>query len=156
MKIRRNSHYGKSPIAYPLKCALLSRAFGDKLVAYFCAPDKGAFIFWRNIMQKTKNKVVCIVAAVLVALSMLLSACGGGEVKVKLLKSDEKLVVIEATGTGGSLEDALKELKADGKLDYEGSISEYGFYLVSINGYVPDALKMNFGRFILRLENMKV
>ena len=95
-------------------------------------------------MQKTRNKIAFIVAVVMVALSMLLSACGDGDAKVKLLKNDEKLVVIEAIDTGGSLEDALKELKADGKLDYEGSTSEYGFYLVSINGYIPDASKNEF------------
>lgn len=95
-------------------------------------------------MQKSKNKIAFIVAVVMVALSMLLSACGDRDVKVKLLKNDEKLVVIEAIDTGGSLEDALKELKADGKLEYDGSTSEYGFYLNSINGYVPDASKNEF------------
>lgn len=95
-------------------------------------------------MQKTKNTIAFIVAVVIVALSTLLSACGDGDAKVKLLKNDEKLVVIEAIETSGSLEDALKELKADGKLDYESTTGEYGFYLVSINGYVPDASKNEF------------
>lgn len=80
----------------------------------------------------------------MVALSMLLSACGDGDAKAKLLKSDEQLIVIEAIATGGSLEDALKELKSDGKIDYESSTSEYGAFLNSINGYVPDASKNEF------------
>lgn len=95
-------------------------------------------------MQKIKNKVAFIAMVVMVALSMLLSACGDGDAKAKLLKSDEQLIVIEAIATGGSLEDALKELKSDGKIDYESSTSEYGAFLNSINGYVPDASKNEF------------
>lgn len=91
----------------------------------------------------------------MVALSLLLSACGDGDAKIKLLKNDEKLVVIEAIDTVGSLEDALKELKADGKLDYEGSTSEYGFYLVSINGYIPDASKKEFWAIYTTLGEYK-
>lgn len=95
-------------------------------------------------MKRTKNAVAYFVAVVMVAVSMLLSACGDGDAKVKLIKNNEKLVVIEAIASGGSLEDALKELKDDGKLDYEGSTGEYGFYLTSINGYTPDASKNEF------------
>lgn len=95
-------------------------------------------------MQKTKSKVALIVAVVMMALSTILSACGDGNAKAKLLKSDEKLIVIEAIATGGSIEDALKELKSDGEIDYEGSTSEFGFYLNSINGYVPDVSKNEF------------
>ena len=95
-------------------------------------------------MQKTKNKIAFIVAMIMAMLTIFLSACGDGDAKVKLLKNDETLVVIEAVETGGSLEDALKELKADGKLDYEGSTSDYGFYLISINGYTPDSSKNEF------------
>ena len=52
--------------------------------------------------------------------------------------------MIEALATGGSLEDALNELKTKGELDYVGSQSEYGCYLISINGYVPDAAEHEF------------
>ena len=62
-------------------------------------------------MKRTKNAVAYFVAVVMVAVSMLLSACGDGDAKVKLIKNNEKLVVIEAIASGGSLEDALKELK---------------------------------------------
>ena len=45
VKIRRNSHYGKSPIAYPLKSALLSWAIGDVIVAYFLCAQYGCIYF---------------------------------------------------------------------------------------------------------------
>lgn len=60
MEIRRNSHYGKSPIAYPLNCALLSRAFGDKIVTYFLCARMGAFIFGGFYAKdKKQSRIYC-------------------------------------------------------------------------------------------------
>ncbi|MCX4313571.1 MAG: hypothetical protein OSJ83_06925 [Clostridia bacterium] len=95
-------------------------------------------------MQRIRNRVVLIAMIMTIALSMLLCACGDVKVQVRLVKNDEKLVMIEALATGGSLEDALNELKTKGELDYVGSQSEYGCYLISINGYVPDAAEHEF------------
>ena len=61
-----------------------------------------------------------------------------------LLENTEKLVVIKASKTGGSVEDALKAYKEAGELEYEGDTGDYGFYLISVNGYVPDAQKNEF------------
>ena len=55
-----------------------------------------------------------------------------------ILESSDKLVVIKASAAGGSLEEAMAALKTAGKLTYDGSESEYGFYLTSVNGYTPD------------------
>lgn len=106
-------------------------------------------------MKRTKNAVAYVVAVIMVVVSMLLSACGDEDAKVKLLNNDEKLVVIEAIASGGSLEDALKELKDDGKLNYDGSTSEYGFYLISVNGYMPDATKNEFWAIYTTLGEYK-
>lgn len=56
-----------------------------------------------------------------------------------VLESSDKLVVIEAAETGGSLEEAMAALSKAGKLTYDGSEGDYGFYLNSVNGYAPDA-----------------
>ena len=48
-------------------------------------------------------------------------------------------VVIKASSTGGSLEDAMSWFKGIGKLSYEGEEGDYGFYLTSVNSYTPDA-----------------
>lgn len=55
-----------------------------------------------------------------------------------VLESSDKLLVIEASAAGGSLEEAMSALKEAGKLTYEGSEGDYGFYLASVNGYTPD------------------
>ena len=55
-----------------------------------------------------------------------------------VLEASDKLVVIEAQSTGGSLEEAMRSLQESGLLTYDGSESEYGFYLTSVNGYTAD------------------
>lgn len=87
--------------------------------------------------MRCKKFVTVLLAAVLAAL--ILSSCGGASSGAKILESGEKLLVIEATATGGSLEDAMNALKEAGELDFGGSESEYGFYLTSVNGYEADS-----------------
>lgn len=81
-------------------------------------------------------------AAVLCAalLTLFIAACGdrgAGGATVK--KSGEKLLVLEATETQGSLADALAALKGAGKITYEGSDNGYGLFITSLGGYTPDA-----------------
>ena len=82
-----------------------------------------------------------IILAILVIFTFAFTACAGdtaSSVGAAVLESSDKLVVIEAKAAGGSLEEAMAALKEAGELTYEGSESEYGFYLTSVNSYVPD------------------
>lgn len=91
--------------------------------------------------MKTR-KSICTVLAIILAVSLTLSACTAGKATsaaASLLESTQKIVVIEAKATGGSLEEAMAALSKSGDLTYEGAESEYGFYLISVNGYVPDS-----------------
>ena len=92
-------------------------------------------------MKKTRGIAVLIVAAIMALTTIVFAACGSKTTQdgVSLLESRNRLVVIEATKTGGSLEDALKIFKEAGELDYSGSISEFGLYLTSVNGYEANA-----------------
>lgn len=85
-----------------------------------------------------------IVATITAFAGFVLSACGSNDADATLLESSEPLVVILANTTSGSMQDAMEKFKEDGKLTYEGSESEYGFYLTSVNGYTPDASKNEF------------
>lgn len=97
-------------------------------------------------MKKAKTLLAITFSLVLMLTVTVFAACSNGSNvdAVKLLESPEKLVAIEATKTGGSLEDALKSLKKAGELEYEGSTGDFGFYLTSVNGYIPDASKNEF------------
>lgn len=89
-------------------------------------------------MKKPAKVLSVILAVILAALS--LASCGeGSSTGAKLLKSSDKLVVIEAEATGGSLLDALNALKEEGGLSFEGEDGDYGYYITSVNGYTPDA-----------------
>lgn len=70
-----------------------------------------------------------------ICLFIFVSCVDSVSVKAELLEKSDKLVVIKAVETGGSLEDALKALKNRGDLDYEGTVGDYGLYLSSLNGY---------------------
>ena len=97
-------------------------------------------------MKKTKTLLAMVFSFILMLTATIFAACNNESyaVDVNLLESTDKLVAIEATKTGGSLEDALKKLKETGELDYDGDMSEFGFYLTSVNGYTPDASKNEY------------
>ena len=83
-----------------------------------------------------------IFLAILLIVTFAFTACAGDTAAsggAAVLEGSDKLVVIEASSAGGSLEEAMAALKEAGTLTYEGSESEYGFYLASVNGYTPDA-----------------
>lgn len=94
--------------------------------------------------MKKFAKIISVIIAVL-TVTLAFASCGEeSSSAAKLLESSDKLVVIEAKETGGSLLDALNSLKEDGSLTFEGEDSEYGFYLNSVNGYTPDASANEF------------
>lgn len=86
------------------------------------------------------TKFISVILAIFFALTLTLTACSSdtASVSAELLESTEKLVAIKASAAGGSLEEAMASFRDAGKLTYEGSESEYGFYLTSVNGYTPD------------------
>lgn len=86
------------------------------------------------------TKFTSIILALFFVVTLTFTACTGDSAAAgaAVLEGSDKLVVIEANSTGGSLEEAMSALKKAGELAYEGSESEYGFYLTSVNGYVPD------------------
>ena len=88
------------------------------------------------------TKFTSIILALFFVVTLTFTACSGDSAAAGgavVLEGSDKLVVIEANATGGSLEEAMSALKEAGELTYEGSESEYGFYLTSVNGYTPDA-----------------
>lgn len=97
-------------------------------------------------MKKVKTLLAMACSMTLLFAVTAFAACSNGSNvdEVKLLESTEKLVAIEATKTGGSLEDALKSLKKTGELEYEGSTGDFGFYLTSVNNYTPDSSQNEF------------
>ena len=95
-------------------------------------------------MKHTVRFVALFVAAITAFAGLILSACGGNDADATLLESSETLVVIQANTTSGSMQDAMAKFKETGEITYEGSESEYGFYLTSVNGYTPDASKNEF------------
>ena len=94
--------------------------------------------------MKKFAKIISVIIAVL-TVTLVFASCGEeSSSAAELLESSDKLVVIEAKETGGSLLDALNSLKEDGSLTFDGEDSEYGFYLNSVNGYTPDASANEF------------
>lgn len=95
-------------------------------------------------MKHIKTFLALLCTAVL-ALVALLAACGdSGAGGATVQESGEKLLVIRATETEGSLADALAALKEAGELTYEGTQTEYGLSLTAINGYTADAAQHEY------------
>ena len=86
------------------------------------------------------TKFTSTILAIFFLITMTLTACtSNASTGAFSLDISDKLVAIKASETGGSLEEAMSELKKMGMLKYEGSESEYGFYLTSVNGYTPNS-----------------
>ncbi len=64
--------------------------------------------------------------------------------KYSVVFTADDAVVIKASTTEGSLEDALNALKDSNALDFTGSQSEYGLYIESVNGRTADAAKNEY------------
>ena len=89
-----------------------------------------------------KIKITSFLLAIFFLVTLTFTACNDNDAAsagAALLEGSDKLVVIEANENGGSLEAAMSALKEAGTLAYEGSEGDYGFYLVSVNGYTPDS-----------------
>lgn len=88
------------------------------------------------------TKFTSIILAIFFLVTLTFTACTSSDAPLSgeySLEISDKLVAIQASKTGGSLEDALSALKETGMLKYEGTESEYGFFLTSVNGYTPDS-----------------
>ena len=96
-------------------------------------------------MKNTLRFAALFVAAI--------AAFANGNADATLLENSETLVVIKANTTSGSMKDAMDKFKEEGTITYEGSESEYGFYITSVNGYTPDALKNEFWAVYTTLGN---
>ena len=67
-----------------------------------------------------------------------LCGCGGQKPSAEIVRSDENTVIIRVNETVGSLEDAMNALAESGELSFDGSESEYGFFITSVNGVSAD------------------
>lgn len=95
------------------------------------------------------KKILKLFFAVVIAGAFgCLAACGDADVgsKAELVESTSQLVVIKGLKTDNELSvaDVLSAFKEEGKLDFEGSISDTGLYLTAVNGYKPDSSKNEF------------
>ena len=93
----------------------------------------------RHCLRKTARAAV----AALMGCVCALAACAPsekGEVQAELVISDETHVVIEVTAgdPAYSLYDVLASFAENGEISMEGSESEYGFYITSVNGTQAD------------------
>lgn len=93
----------------------------------------------RHCLRKTAGAAV----AALMGCVCALAACAPsekGEVQAELVISDETHVVIEVTAgdPAYSLYDVLTLFVENGEIRMEGSESEYGFYITSVNGTQAD------------------
>lgn len=90
-------------------------------------------------MKRMKMLAAFVGAAVIALGCVVFSACAEEKSVegVKLVESSSELVVIEATETDGSLYDAMKALKEEELITFEGYVGDYGFYIESVNGQAP-------------------
>ncbi len=95
-------------------------------------------------MKKFRWFATLICVAVLALASVSLFGCGETVDGVKLVESKEKVVVIQATRTQGSLLDALNALKDAEELKFETTGSGEMTMIVSVDGYAPDSAKNEF------------
>lgn len=91
--------------------------------------------------KKRKPSVGLITTIALVIALFFTCACDPvrNKAEINLVESGQKLIVIEALETKGSLYDALLQLQSEGKIDFTGNSSDTGFYLTSVNGYTLDS-----------------
>ena len=109
-------------------------------------PERHYFYFM-EVFVMNKLKITSYLLAIFFVVTFAFTACAGDTAasgSAAVLEGSDKLVVIEASSAGGSLEEAMAALKEAGVLTYEGSESEYGFYITSVNGYTPDAEKNEY------------
>ena len=86
------------------------------------------------------TKFFAVIISLLILVTFTFTACGSEtlEIGARVIESSEDFIVIEATATCGSLADALEYLSGEGELTYNGSESDYGIYLTSVNGREAD------------------
>ncbi len=124
VQFRRNSHYGKSPIAYPsnyerkISWALKKNVKTDRF--YFCVPEKARFfiIKGRFIMKK-----ISILILALLSLFYIFSFGCIGEKKFVIKESDTYIVILVPENQTGIADDTtliqyMYKLKDMGQLEF--------------------------------------
>lgn len=94
-------------------------------------------------MKQRKKWLAVLLAVVSMAVCALLFGCNQKTCAYTVEKNEETLLVVKAdeTKTDVSLFDVLKELAEGKEIELTYSESEYGAYITSVNGTVPDAAK---------------
>lgn len=126
VKIRRNSHYGYSPIAC-LTLKTVSRATGEKnsllFLCKFLTPELSG-VFLEVFMKKVVTVLLCVVLA-----CTLFVGCGGKNTVLK--ETDEFIVLTPSDGFAGKkLSEFMDFAKENGELDYKLENS----MVTSVNG----------------------
>ncbi len=108
--------------------------------------------------MKGLKKAAAVFAAALaagLAAAFCLTACRKNpQGTAKLVSAEGNTIVIEGlrTDTSVSLADVLYSFKEEGKLTFEAQDGDYGWQIMSVNGYVPDAAKNEFWAIYTTLE----
>lgn len=97
-------------------------------------------------MKRNKVYSLLVCLAVCLAAAFTLGACDNDKADVHVIfkTPQEHVYILQATETKGSLGDALRALKKAKKLTYETTGSEDKEFIVSIDGFAPDAGKNEF------------
>lgn len=131
MKFRRNSHYGNSPIAYPLQNSyhLGRKEKNDNVIK---APVVAFFV--GVIMKKT----VCLLLAIVVSCGVAFSfSCAKNKMvnaRIERASQTEIVVLVESVSGNATAFDALEYLIQNEQITVEYSLGAYGVYITAING----------------------
>lgn len=111
-------------------------------------------------MKQMKKVLAIFFSFVMLAACLAFAGCESKEKTVlntTLDESSASIVVITVTKTNEekSLFDAMQAWKEEGALDFTYSTSEYGAYLLSVNGREPDAEKNEFWAIYTSLTTYK-
>ena len=137
MKIRRNGHYGDSPITCPLRNKIFFLGIEEKIVHrngdFFSAPKNAQFfIFWRIM----KNFLRKISTYLLLAFTFACALCGCFQKKTYVISEVSTQLIITVSSDfmtiteDTTLLDYMQSLQADGQVDFELNNG----MIVSING----------------------
>ena len=86
-------------------------------------------------MKRITQFFLTVWLAVLTAFAFV-SCESSGEANAEVLESTQSVLIISVSETDGNatLYDVMKELRADGKIDFKSESSTYGESLLSVNG----------------------
>ncbi len=130
VKIRRNSHYGQSPIAYPLNSPLLFLGQWRRLVTrlFSCPKFRARYFFKEKLMKKLLTILTSVLA---VFVCCFVAACGDKAP----IKADENTVIITATDSSYDFNNkTLKEFMDYLQDNQEFTYSVNNGMVTTING----------------------